>query len=302
MTRRLRVGFKTAPIRVTWGELEAVWREAGELDCFDSAWLYDHLYPNDGDGGCFEAFVSLTALSRFVPRARVGHLVLANPYRNPSLVAKMVATIDHVVGGRFVLGLGAGWHEVEAHALGMDLAPISARLSALRSAVLVIRALMSPEAAEWPGPAGPPSREAGGVSLEAGAYQLRHARNDPPPVQGSQLPIWLGVQGEAVGLRIAAELADGWNFSGVGSLADFRRKRDTLRRFVEAAGRDASSVEVSAQIKVDPDDHRDSLERCIAFAREGCEHLVLYVDPRVGPAGLRRLADRVVAPLDGLRD
>jgi alkanesulfonate monooxygenase SsuD/methylene tetrahydromethanopterin reductase-like flavin-dependent oxidoreductase (luciferase family) len=127
-----------------------------------------------------------------------------------------------------------------------------------------------------------------------------HARNDPLPLQGSNLPIWLGVQGEAVGLRIAAELADGWNFSGVGTLADFRRKRDTLRRFAETAGRDASTVEVSAQIKVDPDD-RDSLERCLAFARAGCEHLILYVDPRVGPAGLNRLADRVVAPLRDVR-
>lgn len=293
----VRIGLKTAPIRIGWPELEAVWRRAGELDCFDSAWLYDHFYPNDGDGSCFEGFVALTALAPLVPRATVGHLVLANPYRHPSLVAKMSSTLDHVTGGRFVLGLGAGWHVLEAHALGLDLPPIAARLAALRSAVLVIRALLAPEASRWPARGQSPSDATGGVTIEADPYHLVHARNDPAPVQGARMPIWLGVQGEAVGLRVAAELADGWNFSGVGTLDDFSRKRATLLRYAESAGRDPGEIEISAQLKVDPSDVREALGRCTGFLRAGCSHVVLYVDPRTGPAGLERLVAGVVRPL-----
>lgn len=297
MEQTLRVGFKTAPIRVGWADLVAVWRRAGELGCFESAWLYDHFYPNNGDGSCFEGFVALASLAPLVPQARVGHLVLANPYRHPVLVAKMAATLDQATGGRFILGLGAGWHIPETQAYGMDLAPIGDRLRDLRAAVEVNRALLRPEAAEWPAPDEPPSADAGGVSLEAPPYRLRHARNDPPPFQGAALPIWLGVQGERVGLRIAAELADGWNFSGVGKLDDFTRKRATLLRFAEEAGRDPASIEISAQLLVESADPERALAKCSEFVEAGCRHVILYVDPRSGPAGMDRLAEAVVAPL-----
>lgn len=294
---RLRIGFKTAPIRIGWADLAAVWRRAGELDCFDSAWLYDHFYPNDGDGSCFEGFVALAALAPLVPKARVGHLVLANPYRHPALVAKMAATLDHATGGRFVLGLGAGWHIPETEAYGLDLAPIGERLNALRSAVEVIRGLLRPEAGDWPSPDGPSSGITGGISLDAPPYRLRHARNDPRPIQGAALPIWLGVQGERVGLRMAAELADGWNFSGVGELEDFRRKRSALIRYAEDVGRDSAAIEVSAQLRVDPADPERALASCSGYVEAGCTHVVLYFDPRSGSTGLERLAEAVVAPL-----
>jgi len=292
-----RIGFKTAPIRIEWQDLATVWRRAGELDCFDSAWLYDHFYPNDGDGSCFEAFVALTALAPLVPRARVGALVLANPYRHPALVAKMASTLDHVTGGRLILGLGAGWHVPETEAYGMDLAPVGERLDGLRAAVRTIRALFEPEASQWPPPSGPPSRTAGGVSIDAPPYTLRHARNDPAPVQGTALPLWLGVQGERVGLRIAAELADGWNFSGVGTLDDFRRKRSALMRHAEDLGRNPAEIEVSAQVRVDPMTPADAVTTCIDHIEAGCQHVILYVDPRSGPSGIERLAELVAQPL-----
>jgi alkanesulfonate monooxygenase SsuD/methylene tetrahydromethanopterin reductase-like flavin-dependent oxidoreductase (luciferase family) len=293
----VKVGLKTAPIRISWAELRAVWARAGDLECFDSMWLYDHFYPNDGDGSCFEGFTALASLAHLVPRSTVGPLVLANPYRHPALVAKMASTLDHATGGRLILGLGAGWHVPETEAYGIDLAPVGERLSALRSSLLVVRALIRPEAGAWPAPGGPDSRTSGGVSLEAPPFRLRHARNDPLPVQGSSLPIWLGVQGERVGLRLAAELADGWNFSGIGGLEAFRRKRAILLEGVEACGRDRGAVEISAQLKVDPRDGAAALELCSSFVEAGCQHVVLYVDPRVGPAGVDALASSVVEPL-----
>ena len=293
----LKVGLKTAPIRVAWKDLEAVWRRAGEVDCFDSMWLYDHFYPNDGDGSCFEGFVALASLAHLVPGSTVGHLVLANPYRHPALVAKMAATLDHATGGRLILGLGAGWHVPETQAYGMDLAPIPERLDALRAAAQVIRALLRPEAGEWSPPGEPDSRVSGGVSLDAPPFRLRHARNDPLPVQGSALPILMGVQGERVGLRIAAELADGWNFSGVGDLADFSRKRGVLLDAADEFGRDRSAIEVSAQLKVDPSNAPAALDLCSAFIDAGCQHVILYLDPRAGPAGVDAVARSVVEPL-----
>jgi alkanesulfonate monooxygenase SsuD/methylene tetrahydromethanopterin reductase-like flavin-dependent oxidoreductase (luciferase family) len=292
----VQIGFKTAPTRIGWDDLAAVWRRAGELDCFDSAWVFDHLYPNDGDGSCFEGFVALTALAPLVPTARVGVLVAANPYRHPALLAKMAATLDHVTGGRLTLALGAGWHVPETEAFGIDLGPISDRLARLRSSLRLLRALQGPEAGTWPAD-GSSSRTSGGVSLDIPPYRLRHARNDPRPVQGAAMPIWLGVQGERVGLRIAAELADGWNFSGVGSVDDFSRKRGALLRYAEDIGREPSSIEISAQVRVDPAAPREALAASSAFIDSGCAHVILYVDPRTGPAGIERLAETVVGPL-----
>ncbi len=291
-----RIGFKTAPIRIGWNELAAVWRRAGELGCFDSAWLYDHIYPNDGDGSCFEGFVALTALAPLVPRARVGVLVAANPYRHPALLAKMAATLDHVTAGRLTLALGAGWHVPETEAFGLDLAPIRDRLDALRSAVRVIRALSEPEAAMWPAD-GSSSRTTGGVSLDAPPYRLLHARNDPGPVQGSAMPIWLGVQGEQVGLRIVAELANGWNFSGVGGLEAFTRKRLALLRHADQLGRDPATIEISAQVHVDPGEPESALDACSGLVSAGCSHVILYLDPNSGPSGVDQLAEAVVGPL-----
>ncbi len=86
--------------------------------------MFDHFYPVDGDGSCFEVMTALAALTPLVPGHQVGHLVLANPYRHPTLVAKSAATIDHISGGNFVLGLGAGWHVPETTAYGIPLDPV----------------------------------------------------------------------------------------------------------------------------------------------------------------------------------
>lgn len=293
----VKVGLKTAPIRVAWSELESVWRRAGELGCFDSMWLYEHFYPNDGDGSCFEGFTSLAGLAHLVPDATVGHLVLANPYRHPALVAKMATTLDHLTGGRFTLGLGAGWHVPETEAFGMELAPIGQRLAELRSAIQVIRAMFRPEAGIWPEDDGTPSRSAGGVTVDAPPFRLRHARNDPLPVRPGGIPIWMGVQGERVGLPLAAELADGWNFSGVGDIDDFRRKRTILLDAADRLGREPGAIEISAQLRVEPSKAQAGLERCSAFVEAGCQHVVLYLDPRAGPAGVEALATTIVEPL-----
>jgi alkanesulfonate monooxygenase SsuD/methylene tetrahydromethanopterin reductase-like flavin-dependent oxidoreductase (luciferase family) len=296
MTRPLRIGFKTSQTRVTWDQLRTVWQRAGELGAFESAWLFDHFYPVDGDGSCFEGMTALAALAPLVPGHQVGHLVLANPYRHPTLLAKSATTLDHISGGKFVLGLGAGWHVPETTAYGTELDPIGQRLRDLRASILVIRELLKPEAAAWPEDGGD-SSTTGGVSLDAPPYRLSHARNDPPPMQGDRMPIWLGVQGEQVGLRIVAELADGWNYNGIYAADAFLHKLDVLRRHAEAVGRDMAEIEISAQMRVDRDELRDARQRAEALVAAGVQHLIMYLDGRQGPEMIDLVASEVVAPL-----
>lgn len=296
MARTLRIGFKTSPTRVTWDQVRSVWQRAGEVGAFESAWLFDHFYPVDGDGSCFEGMTSLAALAPLVPGHQVGHLVLANPYRHPTLVAKSAATIDHISGGNFVLGLGAGWHIPETSAYGIQLDPIGQRLRDLRAAILVIRELLQPAAGSWPDD-GSDSSVSGGVSLDAPPYRLTHARNDPLPMQGARMPIWLGVQGEQVGLKMVAELGDGWNFSGGDGTDVFRHKLDVLKRHADAVGRDMAEIEISAQFRVDISDLHRARTEAEAFVAAGVQHLILYLDGRQGPQAVDLAASQVVAPL-----
>ena len=239
---------------------------------------------------------ALAALAPLVPGHQVGHLVLANPYRHPTLVAKSAATIDHISGGHFVLGLGAGWHVPETTAYGIALDPIGQRLRDLRAAIRVIRELLKPQAGIWPDD-GSDSSTTGGVSIDAPPFRLTHARNDPLPAQGERMPIWLGVQGEQVGLRMVAELADGWNYNGIDAGDEFVHKRDVLRGHADAVGRDMADIEISAQMRVEMDDIADARARAEGFAAAGVQHLVLYLDGRQGPGVVDVVVREIVAPL-----
>jgi alkanesulfonate monooxygenase SsuD/methylene tetrahydromethanopterin reductase-like flavin-dependent oxidoreductase (luciferase family) len=297
MALGMRVGFKTAPRYVDWPVLDAIWAAAASFDVFDSAWTFDHIYPADGSGPTFEGWTTLALLSHHVPNMDVGHLVLANPYRHPGLVAKMATTMDHATRGRFILGLGAGWLEAEANAYGIGLAPIGERLRDLEASIRLIQALFrDTEASRWPTSGEDPSTS-GGVTLDVPPYKLDHARSDPPPYSPKGPPLWLGVQGERVGMRLVAQYADGWNYSS-GPIDEFTRKRDALLRHCDAVGRDPKEITVSAQIRIaDVQRWPDALDEARQFAKVGCDYLILYMDARDGPEGLELLAREVAGPL-----
>jgi alkanesulfonate monooxygenase SsuD/methylene tetrahydromethanopterin reductase-like flavin-dependent oxidoreductase (luciferase family) len=276
----MRIGFKTSQTNVDWPTLRATWELGDSLPVFDSGWIFDHFVALGADGGgSHEAFALMGALAAVTSRLQLGHLVLSNTYRHPALVAKSAATLDHVSNGRFVLGLGAGWHEEEHAMYGMTLPPIGERISMLDSAVRVIKAL-------WESP--------GGVSLDAPPYQLVGAVCDPPPITPGGPPIWLGTQGSR-GLRIAAEQADGWNQTGDPST--FLEKRDILLRHCETLGRDPAEIEISAQAFLRDGDHAAMLEAAAGFAEAGVDHVILIMPAADGPDGLRLLAERVAEPL-----
>src|SRR6478752_8092734 len=287
----MRIGLRTSPQKTDWASLEAAWAEAGQHDIFDSGWLNDHLTdPGLERGGpSFEAMTTLAALAHHVPGKSVGQTVLATTFRHPSMVAKEALTLDHVTGGRYTLGLGAGWHVGEHEAFGIDLPPLRERFDRFEATIQVLRALFSDEA-----------RAAPGVTLDAPPYRLDGAVMEPGPVGDGGPDIWLGGQGPR-GLRLAARYGDGRNYASnlAGTLDGFSERRDRLRAECEAIGRDPDTLTLSVQIIIPAtgEERRAALERAIAYGRAGAAEILLTTPARDGAAGLRRLAAEVAAPL-----
>lgn len=188
----VHIGQQNLPM----SELRALWRR---LDDGGVDWIsvWDHLYEAPPAGGTvdhFEAVATLGALAADTSRARLGCLVFCVAYRNPGLLAKAAITIDHISGGRFELGLGAGWHQWEAEAFGYDFPEPARRLDMLEEAVPLIRSLLTEPR-----------------TSHAGRYFRTEDASCRPGSLQSRLPIWVGGTGERRTLRIAAQYADGWN-------------------------------------------------------------------------------------------
>ena len=200
MTARIPIGIKTSPQAVDWGTLDAAWARIGESDVFDSVWMNDHLtdVSQARHGPSLEALTAMAALVHRVPGKWVGHAVLSNTFRHPAVLAKAATVLDHATGGRFVLGYGAGWHDGEHIPFGIPLPPMPERFDRFESAVHVIRALWSPEAATAPG-----------VTRPDPFYPLHEATHEPPPLTPGGPRLWLGGQ-KPRGIALAAAVADGW--------------------------------------------------------------------------------------------
>ena len=225
---RVSIGFKTSPQGVDWPTLDATWARAGELEVFDSGWMNDHITDPtlDRGGSSWEALTALTALVHHVPGLTVGHGVLSNTFRHPVILAKAATALDHATGGRFVLGLGAGWHEGEHLPFGIPLPPIRERFDRFESAVHTIRALFSDAAAAE-----------SGVSRADPFYPLDGATNLPPPLTPGGPPMWLGGQ-KRRGLALVARHGDGWMLPALPDfdIDYFSEKRDRILAEMSAAG------------------------------------------------------------------
>ena len=213
-------------------ELRALWRK---LDARGVDWisLRDHLYEAPFDGGGephFEALTALGALAAETTHARIGCLVFYIGYRNPALLAKAAITIDHISGGRFELGIGAGWHVWEAYAYGYPFPDIGTRLDMLDEAAEVIHRLFTQDRTTYSGR----------------HFQVDDASCLPKPA-GPRLPIWIGGLGERRTLEIAARRADGWNAAYVNP-EEYRRLSGVLDHWCEVNQRDPSDIRRAANV------------------------------------------------------
>jgi alkanesulfonate monooxygenase SsuD/methylene tetrahydromethanopterin reductase-like flavin-dependent oxidoreductase (luciferase family) len=200
---------------------------AGERAGFDTLWLDDHLLSDEGDwhDPKLEGWTTLAAVAAVTSRARLGLLVAANTVRNPGLTAKMATTLDHVSGGRFILGIGGGWFEREHEAFGLDFGSgFGERLDRLEEAVSLLERLLAGERVTHDGP----------------AYHMVDAECDPRPVQ-ARLPILVGGSGRQKTLRTTARHADLWN--GYGSPARIAETSEVLRERCSEIGRPFDTIE-----------------------------------------------------------
>jgi probable F420-dependent oxidoreductase len=242
--RQLRVGVQVRPQHTTVPSQREAWKRSEDAGV-DTLWTWDHFFPTNGDpqGNHFECWTLLGAMAVATERVEFGAMVTAIGYRNPALLSDMAKTIDHLSGGRLILGLGGGWKVRDYEEFGYGEMPsVPDRLRELRRGIEIIKE--------------------------------RWTIDVPPPVR-NPIPILIGGGGEKVTLRITAQHAQIWNM--VGRPEVFAAKNRILDEHCRAIGRDPSEIERSVNVEVE-----DTYDPAVldSFAEAGGTHIILrFQDP-----------------------
>lgn len=234
-----RYAIKTPNHHTTWDNMLEIWREADQVELFESAWNWDHLYPlrSDPHGTSLDGWVTLAALARETSRIRIGSMVNGMHFRHPSTTAKMAVTLDHVSGGRSYLGLGAGWFEEEAEAHGIQLGSMTERFDRFEEGLEVIVSLLTNEETDFSGD----------------FYRLRGALSEPKATQEPHPPIVIGGTGRQRTLRAVARWAQMWDALMVDT-EKWSRLRDVLESHCQEVGRDSAEIDCSVHVRYSQDD------------------------------------------------
>ena len=234
---------------------------------YDTLWTWDHLYPIVGshEGPIFEGWLTLAAWAQATEHVRIGLMVGANTFREPALTAKMATTLDHISGGRAILGIGGAWFETEHEAYGLQFGDgFPERLRWLGEALPIMRGMLHGTEPTATGP----------------RYAAKAVRNDPMPLQ-ERLPILIGGGGEQVTLKLVAKYGDANNVGG--GIENVKRKESILIQHCETVGRDPAEIERTTGLgTVVIRDSRAEAERVQLeiFARNG--NADLWEDQPVG--------------------
>jgi len=292
MARTLKFGWLSPVIGNRWSDHQpiAAWQDQHILPTalphFDSLWIADHFYGFDAKTDPFlEAWTTLTWLAARHDNVELCHHVLGHGYRPPALTAKMAATLQFLSGGRFVLGIGAGWRDDEYRAYGYDFPKASVRFAQLEEVVQICR-LMWTEAEP---------------SFEGRHFRIEGA--SAPPLPDPAPRICIGASGEQIGLPLVGRLADMWNGSGRGGDEAWTRRLGIVRAAAEQAGRDPAAIEVSTTIERPlPETDEDSarlVEELSHRADLGVQHFVMDFGNPKATEPILRFAEQVIAPLKG---
>jgi alkanesulfonate monooxygenase SsuD/methylene tetrahydromethanopterin reductase-like flavin-dependent oxidoreductase (luciferase family) len=196
-------------------------------DAFDSAWIDDHLWPwaswQAPETPYLECATTMAYLAGAFPKLKYASSVFCQSYRNPGLLAKMVASLQTLTKGNIIFGIGAGWMEREYHAYNYDFAKPAVRLAQLEETLEIAKLLWTQTPASYAGK----------------YYTITNAYCEPKP--DPLPPICIGGGGEQLTLRIVAKHADWWNFPG-STLENYVHKLDVLRSHCDAVGRDYDSI------------------------------------------------------------
>ena len=216
---KLKIGVQFQPQGTSMEALRTGWQQADEMGV-DSIWVWDHFYPlyGDPDATHFECWSMLAAIATTTTHARFGAMVTPVSYRNPDLLADMARTVDHLSGGRLILGLGAGWFERDYNEYGYEFGTAPTRLKAFSEALPRIKS--------------------------------RLAKLNPGPM--GDLPILIGGSGEKVTLRLVARHAQLWNCFAP-SPEEAKRLNAIIDDWCHKEGTDPTGIERTALCGADVD-------------------------------------------------
>jgi F420-dependent oxidoreductase-like protein len=215
-----------------WARTVELAAQAEDLG-FESLWVFDHFHtvPEPTDEMTLESFSVLSALAMITSRVRLGHMVICTAFRNPALTAKLASTIDVISGGRFEVGIGAGWKKDEWLAYGYGFPPIGERISTFEEHLEVITRMLAP----------------GHATYQGERVHVRDAINEPRGIQG-HIPLIVGGNGRKRTAGLAVRFADELNLVFV-SPDETAARMAEVRGMCEAAGRDPASLRFSVYVR-----------------------------------------------------